>query len=574
MTPFDVILTLLIAMAFVGLLLFELSMIAGRTGRRKCPSCGERRVVDGCCRGCWHETDEQFERREWRKDRDRAVTGAAVMTIAVPFFLAVFEFRRTDAVFGAEPVRDLAWIMVCTAFACPAVLLLLRAWRGVGKTGPRCPKCGYDMRGVPGLVCPECGRTAKRKQGLYRVRGRRRLVGAAVALGLIGVGMLYVPRVQRGGPTVLIPATVMIAGLEWWPDWMIWRTGTREEQNPLFLQYVKGDLWDWQERWLDARCLALLRRGDSLYDVVVAARFLTFGLARPLRSDQTPYYRDTAVADSVALLNLGVVLAEHGRARDDALAAMALVPFVGELVSEEVADTIGAHTPDLIRVLGEPSEDAFGIACALLGAGGKRCEGAAPELLDLLASPDKAVVHPVVRALVPMVRESEPIRHAVVIRLPDMEQLGLVSMWFDEGCADPDTLKSLREHLRSDDARLASAACESLCRMRAEPDEIIPEIINVARSAPDAGLEIGRLGLYADALSPHLDALIALLGHPDGELSSQIAETLRFLADEMDDPRPLRAALPALQRERAAGLYEAASAIRAIESAIAEHSGD
>jgi hypothetical protein len=52
----------------------------------------------------------------------------------------------------------------------------------------RCPKCWYDLAGVPGLRCPECGREARRERSLRRTRRRWRvaLLGAVTgALGLV-----------------------------------------------------------------------------------------------------------------------------------------------------------------------------------------------------------------------------------------------------------------------------------------------------------------------------------------------------------------------------------------------------
>lgn len=63
----------------------------------------------------------------------------------------------------------------------------------------RCGKCWYDMAGVPGLKCPECGREAKREKQLGRTRRRwGRAVFACVLLSAAG-GLAVTPRIVESG---------------------------------------------------------------------------------------------------------------------------------------------------------------------------------------------------------------------------------------------------------------------------------------------------------------------------------------------------------------------------------------
>lgn len=70
----------------------------------------------------------------------------------------------------------------------------------------RCGRCWYDMGGVAGLRCPECGRTARAERALGRTRRRWRVAAVAVALIGLGLSPWAVPWVQRGGWVPLAPA--------------------------------------------------------------------------------------------------------------------------------------------------------------------------------------------------------------------------------------------------------------------------------------------------------------------------------------------------------------------------------
>lgn len=89
-------------------------------------------------------------------------------------------------------------------FACALICWALFWDRSRGRR--RCPKCWYDMAGVPGLKCPECGREAKGERALRRTRRRWRWAGLGAVLGLIGIGGACVPKYQQGGWTALVPS--------------------------------------------------------------------------------------------------------------------------------------------------------------------------------------------------------------------------------------------------------------------------------------------------------------------------------------------------------------------------------
>lgn len=131
------------------------------------------------------------------------------------------------------------WVLWCAMFAD----------RARGRR--RCSKCWYDMAGVPGLKCPECGREAKRERQLGRTRRRWRLaLGACVLLG-IAVGLGSTPRVVEKGwgaaplwVLVLLHACIDVPEAElelqertfaseirWWPDRVAMRWRARRLLN-------------------------------------------------------------------------------------------------------------------------------------------------------------------------------------------------------------------------------------------------------------------------------------------------------------------------------------------------------
>ena len=44
----------------------------------------------------------------------------------------------------------------------------VKVWSRQGKLGTKCVRCGYDLRGVPGVACPECGEPFATSQDLHQ----------------------------------------------------------------------------------------------------------------------------------------------------------------------------------------------------------------------------------------------------------------------------------------------------------------------------------------------------------------------------------------------------------------------
>lgn len=74
----------------------------------------------------------------------------------------------------------LVWTLA--AFGLASAVWALFADRSRGRR--RCAKCWYDMGGVPGLVCPECGKVAKTEKGLHRTKRRYGLALLALIVSM------------------------------------------------------------------------------------------------------------------------------------------------------------------------------------------------------------------------------------------------------------------------------------------------------------------------------------------------------------------------------------------------------
>ncbi|MFN7022126.1 MAG: hypothetical protein ACK4WH_12470 [Phycisphaerales bacterium] len=92
---------------------------------------------------------------------------------------------------AATPFILGSWALWTASAATAAALLLLIIWlRGDrARDRLRCRGCWYDMRGAPGLTCPECGRLHKDQRAMRRTRRRRWQVGASAFLLLLAAAL-------------------------------------------------------------------------------------------------------------------------------------------------------------------------------------------------------------------------------------------------------------------------------------------------------------------------------------------------------------------------------------------------
>jgi len=132
----------------------------------------------------------------------------------------------------------------------------------------RCPKCWYDMSGVNGLRCPECGRDAKRERRLFKTRRRWGWAAAAFAFALLSYGVWKIPEVRRRGWPRAIPTWALIAALDQLDAPTLAERDAMGKNMPVPVSAWLG--WDlitrcfdngagmsrWERGWLISRCMA------------------------------------------------------------------------------------------------------------------------------------------------------------------------------------------------------------------------------------------------------------------------------------------------------------------------------
>lgn len=122
------------------------------------------------------------------------------------------------------------WLWIVAGLVTASGLaLLIWSVRGDGARGrKRCPKCWYQMQGVQGSRCPECGHETKRERDLLKPRRRWRFAMLASLL-LAALPALFITREfrQHGWywllPRYKIVSETQIAG---------WRVIRLDPRNP------------------------------------------------------------------------------------------------------------------------------------------------------------------------------------------------------------------------------------------------------------------------------------------------------------------------------------------------------
>src|SRR5678815_1670039 len=114
------------------------------------------------------------------------------------------------------------WIFrfLCVTLSLAAAFLLYRAlFHDRSRGRRRCPRCWYDVAGVQGLTCPECGRAARAERSFFRTRRHWRRAAAALLVAVCAYGAGLAPRAIRSGSWwSAVPTPVLAVVLQFYDN--------------------------------------------------------------------------------------------------------------------------------------------------------------------------------------------------------------------------------------------------------------------------------------------------------------------------------------------------------------------
>lgn len=354
----------------------------------------------------------------------------------------------------------LIWLIAGWAvIAAGGLALLWSLFRDRARGRRRCPECWYDMNGVPGLKCPECGGEAKSEKSLQKTRRRWRWAVLDVVLLLAGMVSLRVPALQKDGWVAATPTFVLRAGA-----WV-----QRERARELFegmLPNARGTgpakprvlpLSDWEkvlaawhaghvlndpdvqtEVFADYRGSArAMLAADSLRDAGTGARVATADLVRVIGSDA--WFIGLMSLRDLAVLGDHHALSELGRAVREATRPEARVWAAGALTTAVLAR--GDSTQLLHSLLAEP--DRPEVAKAIVRA----------VITDIIARPSgrPSSMHNSLIAAA-LACESEAVRHHTLVeaqRLRDWTSLEEMLIGVLQTDASPAVREYVARNIRS-----------------------------------------------------------------------------------------------------------------------------
>ncbi|MCG3122876.1 MAG: hypothetical protein GIKADHBN_01280 [Phycisphaerales bacterium] len=304
-------------------------------------------------------------------------------------------------------------LIVSLAMLQVAGMVLAVGWwydRSAGRR--RCPSCWYDMVGVPGLQCPECGKAAGSERRLGRTRRHRGLILAGMVLIAAVYPLFKWKEVRKTGGFALVPTTLLIATFEYWPEDAIIKRGQQGWPGNL----DSRDKFKWQERWLKSRAETLIEHARNL-PAMTTAMELTTPVWRDHRFDRvvgvvfsqlaSPIQAERSLAAAVAM-NMGIPETCHPRydaiaqrhapaVANSLLDSDGNVRWMASLVVSYSKDAGNPHIPALIDTImrdSSPGRDTARSSLAILMRLSQRSAEACEALMECLRSPD-----PYLRAL-------------------------------------------------------------------------------------------------------------------------------------------------------------------------------
>jgi hypothetical protein len=260
----------------------------------------------------------------------------------------------------------LQWLIVAIFGSLGLALLVWAVFGDRSRGRRRCGRCWYDMDGVEGLTCPECGRTAAAERGLRRTRRRWGLALLAFVVLGVGVAPIAAPWVQRGG------------WIPWTPTWGLRLTAPLlDGASDAYMGKIAArapELNPW-ERLLVARFVQreLVREVEALRATDAAV----VSLSKP----QSSYVSRVGAEGRLFNRELAEVLTEFERLREAGRPMDGLNGWVA------VCGWVGPAALEHAPALGRIAQDDAGrreLRNSAIHSLGEMGRGAAPQLLSLL----------------------------------------------------------------------------------------------------------------------------------------------------------------------------------------------
>lgn len=158
---------------------------------------------------------------------------------------------------GPETWYALAATLGLAALACALIALFKDRSRG----RRRCPTCWYNMSGIAGTVCPECGHDARREKRLFKGRLLRKWATVAVLLGAASYASLRMPDLRAAGWMSLVPTTIVVLYAPAKPSPVSGSTAitfSEHCESALLGRFTSGRFWRWQSSLYIRRCIAAM----------------------------------------------------------------------------------------------------------------------------------------------------------------------------------------------------------------------------------------------------------------------------------------------------------------------------
>ncbi len=470
-------------------------------------------------------------------------------------------------------MRDwLLWISAAVLGLASLATLYFSLFHDRPRGRRRCPRCWYDMAGVPGLTCPECGKAPRRERALHRTRRRWRYVPIPIVLAALAFGLGRAPFIIRhGGWWALAPTCILAA--------------TSSFSDPIAEQALNrasppDDLYHWERAMVARACARLICRSPA---PPAPPRPTPIGTAVltpvPDSADADPPARQPTpdemliIEDTSAVSSRTVRSLRAGSSRSFTIALS--LPY----------DPVN-HAPNVLRELGPDSRAALIILISGLRSPHASVRTAAAQMLGTL----RFATDPVVTALGAAVSDADTdVRRAAIYALgalapdnprvamlvapaledPDPGTRTIASAWFRrEGFHDPAAIPLLHRGASDSNRDVQLNCIDALADMGPAAVDELPFFIGLFDSQASRDVRTGAvvaIGLTGAARPAAIETLIRALADPESHIKCLAAEALaRFGSAAAPARDPLRRLLS--DKELLVSLT-ARDALRAIDEA-------